>query len=348
MVWFEVFIPAKDQSKTNVTLTIEAPNWIGALRSGLSNIGEGQDAMSNVMCDIKPDNSIHVTNPNTKRVFRLREVPAPSDTAPPAAAAPAPVQAAPPQAATEPMVPPIRAAPHVSPTAATVPSGTPRPAPTPTPKRKAPPPSREVQQFSDAPRPATREESPVKKTDPQIGRTDLGEVNIDDVIADVFDATQDLQMEATIDPKRVAEVCLDLAMQKVPAESGTFYTADINNNVLAFTAVRGPKADAILKKGLSVPVGQGIVGFCAQEGVCLVIDQMKHDQRYFSAIADAVGYQPDNTLCATCEADGRLYGAIQLINAKRGGFTAAEMEIVRYIGLTAAGMLSRAADQRAE
>src|SRR5689334_8144178 len=62
MALFEVFIPGKAAGMPNVTLTIEAPNWIGALRSGLKSIGEGQEAIANVMCDIKEDNSIHVTD----------------------------------------------------------------------------------------------------------------------------------------------------------------------------------------------------------------------------------------------------------------------------------------------
>jgi hypothetical protein len=46
----------------------------------------------------------------------------------------------------------------------------------------------------------------------------------------------------------------------------------------------------------------------------------------------------------SAEQDGRLYGAIQLINSKRGTFTSVEMELVRYLGLTAADMLGRAAE----
>ena len=53
-----------------------------------------------------------------------------------------------------------------------------------------------------------------------------------------------------------------------------------------------------------------------------------------------MGYTPRDTLCASAEKDGRLFGAIQLINAKQG-FTAAHMEVLRYIGLTAAQLLER-------
>jgi putative methionine-R-sulfoxide reductase with GAF domain len=348
MSWFEVFIPAKDENSMNMTLTVEAPNWIGALRTGLGQIGEGQEAISNVMCDIKEDNSIHVTNPNTGRVFKLHEMAGPPDVAapPPSKDAPAP----------EPVV---EADDAVEEVVATPPEPEPMPEPEPEPepapvvakkekkkrsKEKAPPPKRETGQFEAAPAPAQTVASAPAATDIDIGRKEpvAETINVNDVIADIFDATQDLQFDGSPDPSQVAETLLDIALEKIPADAGTFYLADINGSELVFEAVRGPKAADIKKRKLTVPVGQGIVGFCAQEGICLVIEDMKHDQRYFSAIADAVGYTPQNTLCASAEKEGRLFGAIQLINAKRGAFTAGEMEVVRYIGLTAAEMLDRA------
>jgi GAF domain-containing protein len=195
--------------------------------------------------------------------------------------------------------------------------------------------------------PVQRTESAAAPTDPVVkpsGPVSAPTFDPTDTIADVFDATQELLLDAVPDPKRVAEKLLDLALEKVPADAGTFYLADVNGHELSFAAVRGPKADAIRKKSLTVPVGQGVVGFCAQEGVCLVIRDMQNDSRYFSAIAEAVGYQPKDSLCASAEKEGRLFGAIQLINHKKGGFTPGEMEVIRYIGITAADMLARVAE----
>lgn len=336
MAWFEVFIPASAQMPNHVTLTIEGQNWMDALRTGLANIGQGP--ISNIMCDIQPDNSIHVTDTGTRRVFRLRETAAPGGgISPPAAPAPAPRAAAP--------APAPAPAPRAAMMAAVaVPAAAPAPraaAPAPAP---APPPQRAAQ-FHSGPAPAMRAESQPTATDPALKAAEVAtELDVTDAIADVFDATQDLLMSDRIDPKAVADTLLDLALRKIPAEAGTFYLADVNGHDLHFTAVRGPKADALRRGNFSVKVGQGIIGFCAQEGVCLVIRDMQHDNRYFAAIAEAIGYQPRDTLCASAEKDGRLFGAIQLINSKRGSFTSAEMELMRYLGLTAAEMLGRAAE----
>ena len=129
-------------------------------------------------------------------------------------------------------------------------------------------------------------------------------------------------------------------MDTIPAESGSFFLADPGLPILKFAAARGPRASELLSSGLTVPVGQGIVGFCAQEGVSLTVNDMTKDPRYFAKVAEAISYQPQNTVVASVERDGRLYGAIQLINAKRSsGFDPGEAEVLRFLGLTAAQML---------
>ncbi len=567
MGWFEVFIPGKVSGTPSMTLTVEAPNWIGALRTGLSNLGEGQESISNVMCDIKEDNSIHVTDVASHRVFRLREVKQPSVAMPPAPAAPADepaldpptmpdgvsaadvlvapsmttvaeasfleppttersalpaaapvVEPAPPPPAVErapappamtapealspniaavPTAPDVASAtvaatapgntgqvshstaqhtiemsvpwaampaptsaalpsmaslsvaprlpPLASPTSLVTPPATvapppevtvpmppapaagvdydltlrlpkapppppahappapvtipPRPPsdpapvvahpPTPTPlsppapaapaapaaaaaaaplpavaapalrqweptervqrvsatpapePAPAPPPKRPSGQFEAAPKPASREASSASAAVGPIGRTPAADqAAIADAIADVFDATQDLLLEAALTPAAIAEAMLDLALAQIPAEAGTFYLADLNAHVLRFAAVRGPRADAVKKGNFTVHIGQGIVGLCALEGICLVVSDLQKDPRHDNAIATAVGYAPRDMLCASAEVDGRLYGAIQLINSQ-AGFSPVHMEVLRYLGLTAAGLLER-------
>src|SRR5260221_13931925 len=73
MPTFEVFLPAAPPALPgDVTLRVEAENWLAALKAGLQKMGAGTMA-TNILCDIKDDNSIHVTDPNAGRVFRIKE-----------------------------------------------------------------------------------------------------------------------------------------------------------------------------------------------------------------------------------------------------------------------------------
>jgi GAF domain len=74
MAKFEVHIPAPDEGGFNVTLKVDADNWMAALKAGLTKIGEQGSSVQNVMVDMQDDNSIHITEPRSNRVFRIREI----------------------------------------------------------------------------------------------------------------------------------------------------------------------------------------------------------------------------------------------------------------------------------
>jgi hypothetical protein len=74
MAKFEVHIPAPDEGGFNVTLKVDADNWMAALKAGLTRLGEQGSSVQNVMVDMQDDNSIHITEPRSNRVFRIREI----------------------------------------------------------------------------------------------------------------------------------------------------------------------------------------------------------------------------------------------------------------------------------
>src|ERR1043165_3300995 len=74
MAKFEVFIPAAEAGGFDMTLKVDAANWMAALKAGLSKLGEQGSTIQNVLVDIQDDNTIHVTEPKDGRVFRIKEM----------------------------------------------------------------------------------------------------------------------------------------------------------------------------------------------------------------------------------------------------------------------------------
>jgi GAF domain len=94
---FEVLVPAAPpRVPTDLALRVEADHWLGALRTGLAQLGETHPA-SHVICAIQADGSVHVTDPDSGRVFRILELPAVTPVAP----GPAPRQGGPADAGAE-------------------------------------------------------------------------------------------------------------------------------------------------------------------------------------------------------------------------------------------------------
>ena len=71
---YEVFIPSLVANGFDVTLVVEAENWMKALRQGLARTTKEDTPVRNVLCDIQDDNVIHVTDLDTRRVFKIREL----------------------------------------------------------------------------------------------------------------------------------------------------------------------------------------------------------------------------------------------------------------------------------
>ena len=419
MAKFEVFIPAAGAGTFDLTFRVEADNWLAALNTGLKKIGEKGGTGSNFLVDIQDDNSIHVTDPKSHRVFRITEIEAPQEPTAPmsmasvAAAAPEPnpfdplpgrstqldlpavhahapapktgaTEAAtlPPQPAmefvppgattnssarptTEPELQPAFSAkatlPGIPPQAIleqarndaknapamaqTMPS--PQPAVQPKKVPTIPPPGFNPARPPSGARPKsgfTRRPSgiaknvtevPQKEVKPptgRIGRDKPEKVeNVDDVLAELFERVQEL--EEFTSPEEALEFILDLAMEKIAAEAGSIFLADLSTNDLTLGAARGPKSKELLRLNPRVPMGVGIVGFCALEGISIAISDAQRDPRFYRAISDRIGYPTQSILCVPMIRAGRSFGCLEVLNKKSSSrFTEGEIAILGYLG----------------
>ena len=365
-MYYEVYIPSPDPEGYDVTITVDAENWMSALKSGLERTGEGADAVRNVMCDIKDDNTIHVTDATTQRVFVLEELgeelPEDADVG-------------------EPVEDPEGSAPAPQPEATD--GGevevTPDPSPAvPDEDLKAtekldigddedlgePEESGESEGIGDekswsraeddievgsADSEALQEEDDEPKvvgesrepTDQHraadVGRQD--EKVSESLIENIFLEIQPIH-EGEKSMEEVVNYVMDLAMDNIDADSGSILFADTSGTELYFAAARGPKASEVMD--FRVPMGEGIVGFCSKEGVSLAVGDAQNDPRFYEEISESIGYETDSLLCAPIQYQGRVYGAIELINKKHGStFDSNEMNALSYMGRQLAEYVNR-------
>jgi hypothetical protein len=256
---YEVFVPSSKKDRS-ITLMIDAENWMAALKSGLQNLGEHK-TNSGVMVDIMGDNSIHITDTSSGRVFRIRTID---------------------ENVTQLPTP-------LSPSAAT-----------------------SISQSIDSP----------------IGRKPV-EQNIEEILCELFERTQEV-----FDMSKMPGMgfLLDLALEKIPADSGSIFVSDSAKNDLELIVARGPKSHELDKLKLRLPVGVGIVGFCVQEAVCLAISNTEKDPRFYREVSKKLGYATKSILCAPMVFDGQVFGCIEVINKKDSPhFADSELAILSYI-----------------
>ena len=280
---FEVLIPAAPPEQPfDVTLRVESETWLGALKAGVGKICGGELA-PNVLCDVRDDATVDVTDPRTGRTFRISELPA-------TAGAPAASRGAAPAAARAPAGAPPKAAPPPPP----------------------PPPPRQ----------------PIRRAPDEAHREDL--------LAELFLRAPQVRSRASRDDGLAYLV--DLALEKVRCEAGSALLAT-SDGVLTFAVARGPKAAEILRLAPRIPMGVGVVGFCAKESVALAVSDAERDGRHDRAVSDAVKHPARSLVCATIARGGRVLGALELVNKVGGAFDEADLAVLSYLAHQAAEFL---------
>lgn len=377
---YEVHIPAAEQGGFNITLKVNADNWMAALKAGMQKLGEQGSVSSNVMVDVQEDQSIHITDNMSGRVFRIRElsdeeaakaqVKRPSQIRPAVAKRPEaktdpgrPALQPPTNEKTEPgfdsnkTMPAMPAEQAAEIRAAIAKEEEKKKIAAPATQKIDPPTEPPPKPFrassgsrvgnKSSPRIEVRQEDveelehPVKPVTAPIGRQKSSPAfaqskqTAEDVLADVFMRITDLN-----DKKDVVEAMqfvLDLAMEKVPCEAGSVLQADLSSGDLSFITATGPKARELLKSRVVIPVGTGIAGFCAFEGVSVAVSDVQKDQRFYAAIGEKIDYETRSLLCAPMMTHGRSFGCLQLINRKGGPqFAEHEVGVLAYLAHQAA------------
>jgi len=156
-----------------------------------------------------------------------------------------------------------------------------------------------------------------------------------EILADAFMRAMEIY-DYGQDRHAAMKFVLELASSNVSAAGGAVLLTDINspNQELWFEVVSGDKASQIIN--FRIPMGQGIVGYCAKEGVSLLVADAQQDHRFESDIMKQLGVQPGSILCVPIQHQKRILGAIQLYNNPNDRpFSQGELSIINYLAHTA-------------
>ena len=124
---------------------------------------------------------------------------------------------------------------------------------------------------------------------------------------------------------------MDAAARLVPAEAVAVYLFDESSGAMGLQGLRHSITGAL--PDVRVSMGQGLVGTCAAQSVALALTNLHRDSRFGSVLAFALGIEPASLLGAPVEHQGRLFGAMELVNRTgRQGFSGGEVEAVAYAG----------------
>jgi sigma-B regulation protein RsbU (phosphoserine phosphatase) len=126
---------------------------------------------------------------------------------------------------------------------------------------------------------------------------------------------------------------LDLALQRIApalqAEGGAVFLLGDPPTTLTCVACYGP----VSLTGMSLPVGEGIVGRSIWTRQGEVIGNVAFDADFFPGVDDATGFHTRSLLCSPIIIHGRCLGAIELVNplGPRSHFAPEDLQVLEVL-----------------
>ena len=110
------------------------------------------------------------------------------------------------------------------------------------------------------------------------------------------------------------------------SESCSLFLYDEKTEELVFNACTGEKEDQ-LKETCRLPLGSGIVGWCAEHGETVRVDDAYADPRFVVEFDRQTKFTTRNMISAPLLVRGKLIGVCQIINRNNGDFTQSDEQL---------------------
>jgi sigma-B regulation protein RsbU (phosphoserine phosphatase) len=89
---------------------------------------------------------------------------------------------------------------------------------------------------------------------------------------------------------------------------------------------------------LHIPMGHGLIGACICENQVLLVNNAAEEPRLLRSVDSASGYRTEQVLCVPLHAEGKVIGALQLLN-KPSGFTETDAGLLGLLAHFAASAI---------
>jgi Nif-specific regulatory protein len=146
-------------------------------------------------------------------------------------------------------------------------------------------------------------------------------------------------MMSTVEPTELVKVIIDSAMRLFEAEACSIAVIDESDGQLVFAfSTGGAEVGSFRMK-----IGQGVIGWVAQTGEGVIVQDVSKDARFFSGIDAQTGYKTRSLLCAPLRQRGQTIGAIEVLNmSEPQGLDQEDLNLLTVFGGLAGTAIDRA------
>ncbi len=144
------------------------------------------------------------------------------------------------------------------------------------------------------------------------------------VLSDIAQAAN-----SVLEPRKVMEIVMSRAQELIRTEAWSLLLLDEKEHTLTFEMVMGNRIDQM--RNYRVKIGQGVPGWVVQYRKPLIINDVRADRRFDARLDMLTGFRTKSILCAPLISRGRIIGAVELINKRKGPFTREDLAMVKTL-----------------
>src|SRR5688572_10475852 len=148
-------------------------------------------------------------------------------------------------------------------------------------------------------------------------------------------------LTASIDLPALLKVIVTSVTKLLECEASSLFLIDPTGEQLILKVATGPVGGEI--KELRLKIGDGIAGWVAKHRKSLIVNDPKHDPRFFPAVDKSTGFQTRSILAVPLMDHDQIVGVLEIFNtAKAKQFDQADMELLNAFGSYASVALRNA------
>ncbi len=133
-------------------------------------------------------------------------------------------------------------------------------------------------------------------------------------------------INSSLNPLEVRQQAVAAATSLLDAEAGSLFLLDEESGELYFEIALGDKGAAI--KDLRLKRGEGIAGWVVDNGVPLLVPDVRRDPRFCDQFDEQSSFITRNLVCVPVTIKGKVIGALEAVNKREGRFNQNDMDFL--------------------
>ena len=133
---------------------------------------------------------------------------------------------------------------------------------------------------------------------------------------------------------------MDRMAEHFRPDAWSLLLVDEAHNDLYFSLAAGGAADSL--RNVRLKLGEGIAGWVAKHGECLIVPDVYTDPRFAKRIDEMTRWQTRSIICVPLKAHQKVIGVVQLINVEQDAFNDHELFLLQSLCDNAAAAIESA------